>query len=232
MLQKELQPGWNSISKWSMVGAGEFVSVSQLAGPDTKTSPWPQEWLKLQTFFRSPWHVPKPLQGGATQGCCSGRSWASSRLATVSNSRCSQQVLLFNSNSKFLPWFYDKAAVAKPPKAALTLPFNPSPPPSILQNNLAEKESRFYDARAQFSSNCGRWTSQRMTKSLAGVNMLICLKTTSSQTRLFPPTPMQHNLGQTLQGAECLSSLTSRGAEDARYPLERAISFLWIEPRM
>lgn len=91
MLQKELQPGWNSISKWSMVGAGEFVAVSQLAGLDTKTSPWPQEWLKLQTFFRSPWHVPKPWQGGATQGCCSGHSWASSRLATVSNSRCSQQ---------------------------------------------------------------------------------------------------------------------------------------------
>lgn len=33
-----------------MVGAGEFVSVSQLAGLDTKASPWPQEWLKLQTF--------------------------------------------------------------------------------------------------------------------------------------------------------------------------------------
>lgn len=32
----ELQPGWNSISKKSMVRAGEFVSVLQLAGLDTK----------------------------------------------------------------------------------------------------------------------------------------------------------------------------------------------------
>lgn len=107
----ELQPGWNSISKRSVVGAGEFVSVSQMAGLDTKASPWPQEWLKLQTFFRSPWHVPKPWQGGATQGCCSGHSWASSRLALASNSCCSQQVLLFNSNGKFLPWFYYKVVI-------------------------------------------------------------------------------------------------------------------------
>lgn len=64
----ELQPGWNSISKRSVVGAGEFVSVSQMAGLDTKASPWPQEWLKLQTFFRSPWHVPKPWQGGPLRG--------------------------------------------------------------------------------------------------------------------------------------------------------------------
>lgn len=70
-------------------------------------------------------------------------------------------------------------------------------------------------------------------KNINWVNMLICLKNILSQYKTevatgfsFFPTPMQHNLGQSLQGAECLSSLTSRGAEDARYPLERAILFL------
>lgn len=30
-----------------MVGAGEFVSVSQMTGLDTKASPLPQQWPKL-----------------------------------------------------------------------------------------------------------------------------------------------------------------------------------------
>lgn len=30
-----------------MVGAGEFVSVSQMTGLDTKASLLPQQWLKL-----------------------------------------------------------------------------------------------------------------------------------------------------------------------------------------
>lgn len=132
-----------------------------------------------------------PGKEGATQGGCSGHSWASSRLALVSNSCCSQQVLLFNSNGKFLPWFYYKAVI-KALQSCSCSSFNPSPRPSVLQSNLAEKEGRFYDARAQLSSNWHLWEmdqSQNMTKTLAGGNMLICLKNTSSQDKTVSPHP-------------------------------------------
>lgn len=84
----ELQPGWNSISKWSMVGAGEFVSVSQLAGLDTKASLWPQEWLKLQTFFQITLTCAKAL---ASRGHSGVLQW--SLLSQLQAGPCVQQLL-------------------------------------------------------------------------------------------------------------------------------------------
>lgn len=160
----ELQPGWNSISKRSMVGAGEFVSVTQLAGLDTKALPWPQEWLKLQTLFRSPWHVPKPWQGRATQGCWSGHSWASSRLAPVSNSCCSQQVLLFNSNGKSLPWFYDKAVIQALQSCSYFFLLTLFLLPLSYRTTWQRKRAGFtmQEPNSAQTDICGRWTSHRI----------------------------------------------------------------------
>lgn len=113
-----------------------------------------------------------------------------SLLSQLQAGLCVQQLLLFNSNIKFFPWFYDKALIQALQSCSYS--FNPFHPPSILQNNLAEKESRSYDARAQFSSNWHLWEmdqSQDMTKSLAGVNILIYLKNTSSQDKTVSPHP-------------------------------------------
>lgn len=130
-----------------------ICQFSQLAGLDTKASPWSQEWLKLQTFFsdhpdmcQSPGKE-EPLRDAEVVTPEPAPGWPLCPTAAAV-SRC--YFLTPTANSSLdsmtkLPF--------KPSKAALTLPFNTFPPPSVLQNNLAEKESRFYDARAQFSSN-------------------------------------------------------------------------------
>lgn len=84
----ELQPGWNSISKRSMVGAWEFASVSQLAGLDTKASPWSQEWLKLQTFFQITLTCAKALARRSHSGML---KW--SLLSQLQAGPCVQQLL-------------------------------------------------------------------------------------------------------------------------------------------
>lgn len=181
----ELQPGWNSISKRSVVGTGEFVSVSQLAGLDTKASPWPQEWLKLQTCAKALARR-GPLRGAAVVTPEPAPGWPLCPTAAAV-SRCYFLTQMANSSLDSIT----KLSL-KPSKAALALPFNPSPHPSVLQSNLAEKEGRFYDARAQLSSNWHLWEmdqSQNMTKTLAGGNMLICLKNTSSQDKTVSPHP-------------------------------------------